>query len=168
VVNKKIGKELLEHSKTEGITVRGALQDLFPFIYAVSDRMSTRKISAWLEDKHDVTVSFSAIAKALQKSDAYIRETASKFYGQAAALDFYIPKDQEFSGLDVLASRSLCNVLRIEEPLQDSVGIAKSVLDGLEQSWFDLPEKYREACMVVMREQRKREGGNQNDDTVER
>jgi hypothetical protein len=166
-VNRKIGKELMEHAKSEGITARGAMQDLFPYIYAVSDRMSTRKISEWLEQKHGLKISFATIARALQKSDAYIEETASRYYGQAAALDFYIPKDQEFSGLDVLASRSLCNVLRLEEPLQDTIGMAKSILDGLEESWFELPEKYRDACLIVMKEQQKRERGKQSDESIE-
>lgn len=161
--NDKIGQELLKHAKEEGLTVRGALQDLFPYIYAVSDRMSTRKISEWLQQQHDVKISFSAIAKALQKSDVYIQETASKLYGDAVALDFYIPKAQPFSGLDVLGSRSLCNVLRMEGLLDDSMGI----LEYLENRWFSLPEKYRDACMVLMREQQKQEREKHNEEANE-
>lgn len=148
--NEEIGKGLLKHAKTEGLTVRGALEDLFPYIYEVSNRMSTRKVSDWLKNEHDITISYGAIAKALQKSEVYIQQTASKFYGDAIALDFYIPKAQPFTGLDVLGSRSLCNVLRIEERLDDM-----GILTYLENVWFSLPEKYRDACMVVMREQQK-------------
>ncbi|MCK4563741.1 MAG: hypothetical protein KAU94_03585 [Verrucomicrobia bacterium] len=162
--NENIGQELLKYAKEDGLTVRGALLDLFPYIYAVSDRMSTRKVSEWLEQKHDVKISYSALAKALQKADGYIQETVSKFYGDAAVLDYYIPSGMSYTGLDVLASRSLCNFLRIEDPLHDSSGFAKDVLNGLEGSWFALPEKYRDACMVVMREQHKQERKQENEE----
>jgi hypothetical protein len=167
--NKEIGQKLLEHAKTEGATVRGALQDLFPYIYGVSNRMSKRKISEWLEEKHGVRISFSSIAKALQKPDPYIQETAMKFYGQAKALDYYIPKTEEFNSLDVLASRSLLNVLKAEEPLNDALGIVKGILEGLEDGWFSLPEKYRDVCLAAMREHQKQqqERGNKNADTAE-
>lgn len=156
MANENIGKELLKYAKEEGLTVRGALEDLFPFIYAVSDRMSTRKVSQWLEEKHDVKISYSAIAKALQKSDTYIQQTASSFYGDAAALDFYIPKSQPFSGLDVLDSITLFNVLKTEDPLRnDSAGMVRSIIDDLDANWFSLPKKYRESCMIIMREQQK-------------
>ena len=164
---KKIGQEMLEHAKTEGMTVRSALHDLFPYIYAVSGRMSLRKISEWLEEKHDVKISFTAIGKAVQKSDGYIQETASKFYGTAAALEHYLPDETMYGGLDVLASRALFDMLRVEDPFEDGLGHAQSILIDLEGTWFALPEKYRDACMAVMRKQKNEERGKASDATDE-
>lgn len=152
-----IGKQLLDFSKEEGLTVRGALDDLFPYIYAVSERLSTRKISQWLEDQHQIKISFSSIAKALQKADIYIEASAAEYYGEAKALDFYIPPQAGYDGLAVLGSRSLLNALKIEEPLYDPTGVAVGIVKSLEKTWFELPEKYRKACLAVMRERQKQE-----------
>jgi hypothetical protein len=162
-----VGKELLEHAKAEGLTVRGALQDLFPYIYAVSERMSTRKISEWLEEKHGITVSFSSVAKALQSAEGYITETASKFYGDAAALDYYIPHSMEFSGLDVLSSYSLFLALKLDAPPLDNFGIVKSILENLDKTWFELPDSYRDACMQEMRKWKKQERRKRDEEVHE-
>jgi hypothetical protein len=160
--NKDIGKGLLDHAKSEGLTVRGALQDLFPFIYEVSDRMSTRKISECLKDKYEIEISHNSIAKALRDSETYIKKTASKYFGDASAIGMYIPEKFDFGGIDVLASGALFNILRIEEPFSDSVGIIKKTLERLDKTWWELPSKYREACIHEMRKMQ-RQGRKDNE-----
>ncbi|MDF7809541.1 helix-turn-helix domain-containing protein [Pontiellaceae bacterium B12219] len=161
-----IGKELLDYSIQEGSSIKGLLEELFPYIYAASDRMSTRKISEWLEENYDVKISYSSIAKALQKSDEYIEKAASEYYGESVALQSYIPREMNCTGVQVFASSSLCGSLMAEGWLvNDSYGLGDSILKWMEKTWFVLPEKYREACILEMSKIQKQ--GRKNNETTE-
>jgi predicted nucleic acid-binding protein len=50
---------------------RGRVDELFPYIYRASKRMSTRAISRWLMEARNVKLSAVTIAKALRESDRY-------------------------------------------------------------------------------------------------
>ncbi len=69
----KIGLELLQHShKAATFTAqRGLVDELFPYIYGASKRMSTRAISKWLEEAKGVKLSAVTIAKALRDQDRH-------------------------------------------------------------------------------------------------
>ena len=152
--NKEIGKQLVEFSQKDGLSVRGALEDLFPYIFAVSKRLSTRKVSEWLEESHGIKISYSSVAKALKNSDGYIQATASEFYGSSLVLDKSLI-DQNCNGLDVLGSSQLFGLLVTDDILDsDSNEFVSSVVNDLKETWFPLPKKYREKCLEVMREKK--------------
>lgn len=162
---KDIGKELLDHSTTEGSNVKGMLEELFPYIYAASERMSTRKISEWLEENHGITISYSSIAKSLQKSEEYIGKAASEYYGDAVALQTYLPREMNCSGVEVFASSSLATSLLVDRGLMgDFSDFGESILRWMQDSWFVLPKQYREACIVEMRNIQK-QGRTDNETT---
>ena len=70
---KEMGHDLLQFAKSDAdfTAQRGIVDDLFPYIYQASKRMSTRAISRWLEEVHDVKLSAVTIAKALRESNKY-------------------------------------------------------------------------------------------------
>jgi hypothetical protein len=70
-----VGKSLVEYSKdiAEFTAQRrlGLIDELFPYIYRASKRMSTRAISRWLKESHGVKLSAVTIAKSLRESDRH-------------------------------------------------------------------------------------------------
>ena len=74
-----IGSQLLDHAASpEAFSARGILDDLFPYIFDASKRMSTHAISKWLLETHKVKLSATAIANALRKPEKYWMRLAQK------------------------------------------------------------------------------------------
>jgi hypothetical protein len=66
------GESLIEHAKgAEFSAQRGIVGGLFPYIFQASKRMSARAISGFLEEKHDIKVSYVTLGKALRQPDKY-------------------------------------------------------------------------------------------------
>ena len=64
-----VGSNLLAHSKRAEFTaMRGLVLDLFPFIFAASQRMSARAISDFLEKEQGVKLSAVTISKAIKEA----------------------------------------------------------------------------------------------------
>jgi hypothetical protein len=68
----KIGNSLVEHARNDALTERrGVVEELFPFIVQASKKMSARAISRFLEENHDVKVSYVTIGRALRNPKKY-------------------------------------------------------------------------------------------------
>jgi len=68
-----IAQDLMAHAKTFDMdgNKRGLVVELFPAIFAASDRMSARGISRFLKEKHGVKLSAVTITKALNDPKKY-------------------------------------------------------------------------------------------------
>lgn len=67
-----IGDSLLEHAQAAEFTAqRGVIESLFPYVVQASKRMSARSISRFLEEQHQVKVSYVTIGKALRQPARY-------------------------------------------------------------------------------------------------
>ena len=73
-----VGADLLEHARLNSLQPRGLMDDLFPFIYEASKRLSSRAISRWLEHEKGIKISNVTIAKALRNPDKYWEEFAER------------------------------------------------------------------------------------------
>ena len=62
-----IGRGLLEAAQLKERRPADVLDELFPFIYEASRRMSSREISRWLAESHAVEISSSTILRALRE-----------------------------------------------------------------------------------------------------
>jgi len=101
-----IGQKLLDHAKQAEFTAkRGAVVELFPYIFAANERMSARAIGRFLEKEQGIKLSPVTITKALndpQKSwNAFfdiLEPYALTFQKQAgiSLMDFLF-KDKNFS-----------------------------------------------------------------------
>lgn len=62
-----IGKELADYAKNEAdfSAQRGRIEELFPYIWIASRRMSLRKISEWLEKAKGVSLSANTLSRAM-------------------------------------------------------------------------------------------------------
>jgi hypothetical protein len=68
-----IGQNLVEHAKSFELdgSKRGLVVELFPSIFAASERMSARAIARFLEEKHGIKLSVVTISKALRDPQKY-------------------------------------------------------------------------------------------------
>jgi hypothetical protein len=68
-----IGKDLMAHAKSFDMdgNKRGLVVELFPAIFAASDRMSARGISRYLKEQHGVRLSAVTITKSLNDPKRY-------------------------------------------------------------------------------------------------
>jgi hypothetical protein len=62
----QIGSNLVSASKEIERTPGEILQELFPYVYEASRRMSARQISKWLEEQHGIQISQPTISRALR------------------------------------------------------------------------------------------------------
>ncbi len=153
--NYDIGKELLTYAKEEAefTAQRSLMDDLFPFIYVASKRMSLRAISRWLKEQHDINISYNALANAMRNPekkwadlvediefaatlfanahDAHPGDVLQNFdYFQYLEMGEHIPTDPEMS---------LEEYLKEGRDLSEAAGV-------LRNRWFNLPEEARVQC----------------------
>jgi len=150
----ELGSELVENARlsAEFSAQRGLINELFPYVYEASKRMSSRAISRWLESK-GMKLSAATIAKALRNPKPYWEELAEEI--EPAATLFGNAHD--IAVKDVLlnadAFYSLCNrPPSVEGTTRDgqfqSFGEIQEATEKLRDEWFTLPQSAREACLA--------------------
>jgi hypothetical protein len=150
----KLGWQLMECSKEdeEFSAQRGLINELFPFIYEASKRMSSRAISRWLA-ANDVKLSAVTIAKALRNPKPYWQEMAEEMEIPARIFANAYDCDVE----QILENRELFDHLDKESPTVDAVTREGSMNsfdeiraagNQLHKGWFSLPDSVREACLA--------------------
>ncbi|MCG3149375.1 MAG: hypothetical protein PCFJNLEI_02835 [Verrucomicrobiae bacterium] len=158
----QVGVSLLNYAKEAEFTARrGAVDDLFPFIYQASKRMSARAICRWLLDAHKVKLSAATIAKALREEERYWRELyesirpaarmltahldAPEYLGQKfdlrtvllwskADFDFFKPKDPQLEGDN-------------KDAWMEQLWAFEAGIRLLGERWYVLDRETRERCL---------------------
>ncbi len=80
---REIGSNLIAYSHEVETSARGVVTDLFPYIFTASKRMSTRAISAYLEEHHQVKISAATIGRALRAPEKHLEAFADRIEPQA-------------------------------------------------------------------------------------
>jgi len=148
-----IGDELIEYAEHEAqfSAQRGLLDELFPFIYVASKRMSLRAISRWLAERNRVQISPNALSKAMRNQEAYWAQLVEDVV--PAARTFADAHDAQ--PLNVLDNDDYFESLEVAAPLLssgDNESMAKEydqVTDAaatLRNRWFNLPKEARDQC----------------------
>src|SRR5262245_26467539 len=104
---KVLGSQLVEDSATEEFSARGAIHELFPFVFEASARMSSRAISRWFAE-NGVKISAVTIAKALRNPKPYWEELfeaiepAARIFEQAhdCEMEHFLLREELFSLLE--------------------------------------------------------------------
>lgn len=106
----RIGKELADFADREAefSAQRGIVEELFPYIYHASKRMSTRAISRWLAERHRIKLSAVTIAKALREADKFWAATVE----EVAPAAQIVAAAHGVSVSDVLLDREVFAALR--------------------------------------------------------
>jgi hypothetical protein len=125
VMNKftQIGNEMMEYAEQADFTAqRGLIDELFPFIYMASKRMSLRAITRWLEENHRIQISVNAVAKAMRNQEEFWARLVEDVEPSARIMaDAYNVEPSE-----VLDSRDVFQHLEVKTPAvaaEDAEGI---------------------------------------------
>jgi hypothetical protein len=153
--NYDIGKELLTYAKEEAefTAQRSLLDDLFPFIYVASRRMSLRAISRWLKDAYDISISYNALANAMRNEDKKWAdlledlESAARIFAKGHDST---PEDvlKDFNYFQFLESQN-CVISDAEMSYELIEKEIKEITESarvLRNRWFNLPEEARVQC----------------------
>ncbi len=144
----QIGSELVRSSaKAEFTAQRSIVDDLFPYIYLASRRMSLRAISRWLAAEHGIKLSDVAVARAMRNADKHWREMVEEI--EPAARQFADAHDAH--AVEVLSDEKLFEALEVKPPILDadvSEAYDRYVEAAgiLRNRWFGYPEEVREQC----------------------
>lgn len=150
---KKVGAGLVEHAGKSPVTARGALEDLFPFIYLASKRMSTRAISEWLEKENNVRISHNTIAIALRNSSEHFEQIVENVYSAANTLEIHCNYDANI--IDSSKLSFLFHEERFEHITRNmtvdiggsiNIGTILHAVQKIRDEWFSLPKEVREQC----------------------
>ena len=146
-----IGSDLLSHAEEFGEPVRLPLTtQLFPYLLLASRKMTTREMSAWLEQTKGVKLSAVSIAKGLKRPDLHLRRLAEFIQFPATFLAAVYSWDAEellFED-DPETGRSLLRSLRemiFEAPEDPSPSVSAS-MESLETFWEPIPQEVKYMC----------------------
>ncbi|VGO21719.1 hypothetical protein [Pontiella sulfatireligans] len=146
-----MGKELVEQSK-EVSTARGIMDELFPYIYVASRRMSLRAISRWLEENKNVKISHVSISKALKDSESYFIKVLEEIVPPARFLADQGEISIETILFDADALDYVIQTKFRQQPEPNDKAGWTLYYEGdtagyiLENCWFNLPEEFRAEC----------------------
>lgn len=151
----KLGLELIESSRlTEEFSAqRGLINELFPYVYEASKRMSSRGISRWLKSS-GVKLSAATIAKALRNPKPYWQELAEEFEPAAEIFN----RAYGLAGSALNLDKATFEHFGSEPPTVEAV-TREGAMDSLDEigeakgkleDWFALPETVREACLAYV------------------
>jgi len=158
----EIGTSLVAHSQEQGISGRGLVTSLFPYIYTASKRMSTRAISSFLQDEHGVKLSAVTIAKALREPEkhalAILDRVEPAARTVAAALDIRPERLLEDADLfDAIRGNSPGIWPGTHEQTGEALAEYDAARDCLETEWFALPSDLRLMTLGVLKKQEREE-----------
>ena len=157
---KEIGKSLLGHAENAQTTARGLVTELFPFIYPASKRMSTRAISAFLLEKHQVKISAATVAKALRESDRHVEafletiQPAARVVAEAYGLDIYQVLATRRTFETKVLDRKSIPVPEALDNCEQLMGFGEEAIrarDFLKEEWFTYDSLFRSLVLAYLR-----------------
>jgi CRISPR/Cas system-associated endonuclease Cas1 len=148
-----IGDELVDYAEhtAEFTAKRGLLDELFPFIYVASRRMSLRAICRWLEETKRIKISVNAVSKAMRNQEAFWRDLADEIC--PAARTFAEGYDKH--PLSVLDNEDFFASLEGSTPsvagetpeeIENELDRVKDAEITLRDRWYNLPQEARTQC----------------------
>ena len=154
--SQKIGEQLIKHSLNEPISVQDKITEMFPYIYVAAERMSSRKISEWLEENHKIKIHHSSIASALRQSDTYLQKYVDTACNITTSILHFFATSPELVGVDfpsffqiLTRSDSLDSILENLPSISDQnflFGDLQFLTNKLDKEWYSLPDIVRNRC----------------------
>jgi hypothetical protein len=145
-----LGSELVAASKKVERTPGEILQEIFPWVFEASRRMSARQISAWLKEQRGIEISQPTISRALRSPKGFwdgfaetIEPTARRIASSVGASmkDLLLDDGNDASYDFHLAYQKAKRELSKEEIQEVEEG-----LEFLRENWFSLSVGTRRAC----------------------
>ena len=153
-----IGAELVEASQKMEQSPGEVLEELFPYVYDASRRMSTRAMSAWLKANYGIQISQPTLSRALRNPEKYWQGFAEYIEPWArrveeeigATMQDFLFRDGIFHHLVEKVPPSTAFEANSDEAIQ--YGEFETAASFLEQKWFTLSPETRLQCRRYFRE----------------
>jgi hypothetical protein len=147
-----VGSELVEASQAMEQSPGEVLEELFPYMYDASRRMSTRAISAWLKANYGIQISQPTISRALRKSEKYwqgfadfIEPWARRVESEIdAGMDDFLFEDDVFKYM--VEQVPPANAFEPGSDEAERYGQFEDAVSVLERKWFTLSLETRLLC----------------------
>jgi len=168
----QIGDELVDYAEhtAEFTAKRGLLDELFPFIYVASRRMSLRAICRWLEETKRIKISANAVSQAMRNQEAFWRDLADEICPAARTFaDGYgkhplsvLDNEDYFASLEG-TTPSVAG--ETQEEIENELDRVKDAEITLRDRWYNLPQEARTQCWryiaadLAPEEENAKEGG---------
>lgn len=165
----EIGEKLVKYAEdtADFSRQRGLTENLFPYIYQASRRMSTRAISQYLDEAHKVKISAVSIAKALREADKHWAslyehvEAAARIFGDAHGdLDAGDVLDLDEENFDHLCDQPATLLFKDNGQAFENNEQAiyrdreyRAAVGALQEQWFAFDEDTRQTCLVSVEKQ---------------
>jgi hypothetical protein len=145
-----IGSDLLSHPDFLGESVKLPLTtQLFPYLFVASRKMTTRKLSAWLEKEKGIKFSAAAVSKSLRRPELHLRRIAEFVQPPASYLAAVYDRDAESllfdddpisekGSLQILAEE----ILTAREPSKSE----EDAISLLNEHWVSIPDEVKYMC----------------------
>lgn len=161
--SKSIGEGLIRESQVPLPIKRSKSNELFPYILVASmNGMSSRAITRWLQEKHEIKLSAAMIAKVIRESDKrclrLFKEMLHKetlMYSRTALGNRNIlsPSQSCLFAKDKFEKYSPKQLDLDGELLDDKFGSRDQIFEAyvfIMDEWFSLPEQFRAECQRVV------------------
>ena len=149
----KIGDGLIQHAELTPVTARGLAEELFPYIYVASKRMSTRAISEWLEKEHNVQISHVTVSKVLKNSAENFGRIVDRVYPAADTLEIHCNYDANIHTSSKLAFlfdekyfEQITQNMTLDIGSDINFGTVLYAIQKIKEEWFALPKEVRDRC----------------------
>lgn len=148
-----IGQGLASYANEEAeFSARGVLAELFPFILEASRRMSTRAISRWLAEKHNVKLSAVSVSKSLRNPERYWEEYLDTIEPFARTIELatgmpikdFLCRDGMVDALETQMTELVGSHSGSPDEFESNMSDVDDALYELKERWFCLEESTRE------------------------
>jgi len=151
-----IGKQLVEHSlEADAFSAhRGMMDELFPFIFEASKRMSLRAIGRWLQSEHKISVSPNTLARAMRNAEKYWIQILEELEPSVRI----VARAHDASPTHVLSSPDVIWSLEAETPtltevgedIGDSYWDYKNAMTAIKVFWSQMPPAALAECLCYV------------------
>ena len=161
---KELGAKLVRDSKLneEFSAQRGLINQLFPFIYEASKRMSSRAICRWLEN-NGTKLSISTVTRALRDPQPFWQdiyddiEPAAQIFAEEHSIDVraLLADHETFFNLIHEHNTYQMSEGRNGDQPQDSYDEYLEACAKLQEDWFSMPPPMIEVCLANVPDENK-------------
>lgn len=154
----EIGEQLLKAANARAKTPAETLTELFPYVHEAARRISTRAISRWLSETHEIQISHATIARALAQPTKFWQafaefvEPSARQVEEATGVGFedFLAEEALFSTLPerpkAFSGTKPEGWVRTEAQFREAFAF-------LEERWFKLSEETRDEVLPYLHEE---------------
>lgn len=148
-----VGAGLVQAAAKKIPTPQELLQELFPYVFEASRKLSTHAISRWLKENHGIDISQPTVSRALRKPEKHWQGFADFLEPRVRIIE----EATESDAADFLGNESLFEHLTgkpIVAPGENCVEAHeefKEAVEFIRKRWFSLARATRATCLSYMR-----------------